>query len=260
MSPKTGTSTVSCPCGASLKVDSDDGSTDAVCPECGMMLEVVVSQDSSGAKRLGILVKSASVAPRQGKSKTKGSWSDEVHTAKCTCGALLTIAFKSAAEIYVCEACQAEYTATLKHPRGGGVPTLVLRPLLAMPIDKTAPKTTRKAPPVKAAPAPAPPPPPKPAPAKAAPKPAKAASAPPAGGNLAAKENMLMMTKSDIGAQEIVAGGVVSTIQCFCGQPLTLEGDYHRELHKCADCGSSFRIFAAKNPKTRATMAIMIPR
>lgn len=253
--------TVSCPCGAAVEVDfKDEASVDVVCPDCGQMLEVVVSIDpKSKARRIGMFVKSASMAPRQ--SAKGGSSKDDVHTVKCTCGAQLTIVYKSSDTIYTCSACDAEYTASLKQGRTGAVSALVLRPVLAMPMAEKpgASKTPTKVPPPKAAPVPAPAA-PKPA-AKPAPKAAKpaapAASAAPAG----AKENLLMMVKGDIGAQEIVtAEGAGSTISCFCGAELPLKGEYHREIHKCRECGSSFRIFAATNPKGGASMAVMIPR
>lgn len=258
--------TVSCPCGAAVEVDfKDEASVDASCPDCGQMLEVVVSIDpKTKARRIGMFVKSASMAPRQS-AKGGGSSKDDVHTVKCTCGAQLTIVYKSSDTIYTCSACDAEYTASLKQGRTGAVSALVLRPVLAMPMAEKpeAAKTPTKVPPPKAAPA-APKPVAKPA-AKAAPaaapkaaKPAApAAAAAPAG----AKENLLMMVKGDIGAQEIVtAEGAVSTVSCFCGAELPLKGEYHREIHKCRECGSSFRIFAATNPKGGASMAVMIPR
>ena len=270
--------TVSCPCGATVEVDfKDEASVDAVCPDCGQMLEVVLSMDpKTKARRIGMFVKAASMAPRH---SNKGAGSKEdIHTVKCTCGAQLTIVYKSSDTIYTCSACEAEYTATLKQGRTGAVSALVLRPVLAMPMaEKPAAKAAAPAP---AAPKPASKPAsgvmaaPKPAPPKAAPRPAsgvlpaakpaaKAAPAPaPAAAPApsAAKENLLMMVKGDIGAQEIVTEESASKIACFCGADLLLKGEYHREIHKCRECGSSFRIFAATNPKGGASMAIMIPR
>ncbi len=256
--------TVSCPCGATFEVDFKGGaSVDVGCPDCGQLLEVVVSVDPrTKARRIGMFVKAASMAPRQ--SAKGGGPKEDVHTVKCTCGAQLTIIYKSSDTIYTCSACDAEYTASLKQGRTGAVSALVLRPVLAMPM---AEKPAAKAPTPKAAPAPAAP---KPAakPAPAAPRPAaKAAptrvpvpapsSAPSAA---AAKENLLMMVKGDIGAQEIVTGEENSRIACFCGADLPLKGEFHREIHKCRECGASFRIFAATNPKGGSSMAVMIPR
>lgn len=278
--------TVSCPCGATVEVDfKGEASVDAVCPDCGQMLEVVLSMDpKTKARRIGMFVKAASMAPRH---SNKGAGSKEdIHTVKCTCGAQLTIVYKSSDTIYTCSACEAEYTASLKQGRTGAVSALVLRPVLAMPMagkpeakaaapaaaapkpaskpasgvmpaskpaPKAAPPAARPAsgvmPPAKAAPKPA---------AKAAPTPAPAAVAPAAAS--AAKENLLMMVKGDIGAQEILTEETGSKIACFCGADLLLKGEYHREIHKCRECGSSFRIFAATNPKGGASMAIMIPR
>jgi hypothetical protein len=278
--------TVSCPCGATIEVETEgQASLDAVCPDCGQMLEVMVSIDPrTKVRRVGILVKSASMAPRRTtKSKIPGARADDIHMAKCTCGAQITILYKSSDAIYTCTACDAEYTATLKQGRTGAVSALVLRPLLAMPVDEkpgakpaSAPAPTGKpatkvpaakpaapapkpvaapkavAAPVKAAPA-------KPAPAaKAVAKPAPAAA--PASGGSAAKENILLMTKGDIGAQEIVTVEEARKVACFCGADLPLRGEFHREILKCPQCGSAFRVFAATNPKTNAAMVIMIPR
>ena len=69
-----------------------------------------------------------------------------------------------------------------------------------------------------------------------------------------------MMSKGDIGAQEIVTGEEGSTISCYCGEELALRGEFHREILKCRDCGSSFRVFAATHPKSGSAMAVMIPR
>ncbi|HXX95163.1 MAG TPA: hypothetical protein VEN81_16185, partial [Planctomycetota bacterium] len=138
---------VSCPCGATIEVEADaEGTLDAVCPECGQMLEVMVTVDPrTKVRRIGILVKSASMAPRRiTKSKIPGARADDIHTAKCTCGAQITILYKSPDTIYTCTACEAEYTASLKQGRTGAVSALVLRPVLAMPLgEKGATKQTK---------------------------------------------------------------------------------------------------------------------
>ena len=55
--PKSSTS-VSCPCGASLEIDPNETTQEISCPECGMILEVAIAIDSRTKKvRLGILVK-----------------------------------------------------------------------------------------------------------------------------------------------------------------------------------------------------------
>jgi len=280
---------VSCPCGATIEVETQDqASLDAVCPDCGQMLEVMVSVDpKTKARRIGILVKAASMAPRRiTKSKIPGARADDIHTAKCTCGAQITILYKSPDSIYTCSACDAEYTATLKQGRTGAVTALVLRPVLAMPMaEKPGAKPVTKVsgpkpPGAKSAPAPAmgakaaaavPAPKAAPAAPKSAPKSAAAAPAPKPGAkaagpvatppaNLAPKENLLLMTKGDIGAQEIVGEEAGRKVACFCGADLPLKGDFHREILKCGPCGLAFRVFSATNPRTNAEMAIMIPR
>ncbi len=249
---------VSCPCGASLEIDPNETTQEIACPECGMTLEVAVAIDSRTKQvRLGILVKATSVTQRS--SKGKGN---EVHTAKCICGALITVDSTHVEELYTCEACEADYTAVLKKPKSGGPSTLVLRPLTAAPVTKKAVKpTTLKAPAA---------PPPlktiKTAALPAAPRPAAKASAPAAkapapasptsAAALAAKEKLLQMSKSDVGAQDFNNGKIV----CFCGASLTLKENNPREIVKCAECNTGFRIFQATNPSTGEPMAVMIPR
>jgi hypothetical protein len=268
--PKSGTS-VSCPCGASLEIDPNETTQELSCPECGMILEVAIAIDSRTKKvRLGILVKPQSVTHRE--SKGKG---EEVHTAKCVCGAQIYIesASMSPDMVYICEACEAEYTATLKKPKAGGMSTLVLRPLVASPVTKVAKPPAPKAPPAAAPPpakaAPSPlqktartPPLPPAAPPKppAAPKPAaRPTVAPaPAGSSaaLAAKERLIQMSKADVGAQEFAGGHIL----CFCHAPITLKSGFPKEIVKCGECGTGFRIFQATNPKNGEQMAVMIPR
>jgi hypothetical protein len=275
---KSGTS-VSCPCGASLEIDPNETTQEISCPECGMILEVAIAIDSRSKKvRLGILVKPQSVTHRQAKGK-----GEEVHTAKCVCGAQLTIesAGMTPDSVYTCEACDADYTAIVKKPKAGGMSTLVLRPLVAAPVTKMVkPPVPAKAPPapVKTPPAPVKTPtaapPPKPAPstlqkisrtvplppsAKPAPKPATRAPAPAppgSGAALAAKERLIQMSKADVGAQEFAGGHLV----CFCRAPITLPEGFPKEIVKCGECGTGFRIFQATNPKNGEQMAVMIPR
>jgi DNA-directed RNA polymerase subunit RPC12/RpoP len=260
--PKSSTS-VSCPCGASLEIDPNETTQELSCPECGMVLEVAIAIDSRTKKvRLGILVKPQSVTHRQAKGK-----GEEVHTAKCVCGAQLFIesASMSADMVYICESCEAEYTATLKKPKSGGTSTLVLRPLVASPVTKKtvapAPKPPAAAPPpakaapstlqkmAKAAPlAPAQ----KPATTRATVAPAPAGSA----AGLATKERLIQMSKADVGAQEFGDGRLL----CFCRATITLKSGFPKEIVKCGECGTGFRIFQATNPKNGEQMAVMIPR
>ena len=263
--PKSGTS-VSCPCGASLEVDPNETTQEISCPECGMILEIAITIDSRTKKvKLGILVKSQSVSHRQARGK-----GEEVHTAKCVCGAQITLETTGMApdSVFTCEACEAEYTAMLKKPKSGGTSTLVLRPLVASPVTKVAklpaPKAAPAAPLPKAAPstlqklaktAPLPPvqkpllqkP---PARATVAPAPAGSAAA------LGAKERLLQMSKADVGAQEFAGGHLV----CFCRASIALKNGFPKEIVKCPECGTGFRIFQATNPKNGEQMAVMIPR
>lgn len=251
--PKSGMS-VSCPCGASLEIDPNETTQEIACPECGATLEVAVAIDSRTKKvRLGILVKDQALSHRVPKGKGQ-----EVHTAKCVCGALITVESGGVDSVYTCTACDADYTAIVKKSKTGGPSTLVLRPLVAAPVTKAKkPETTKAAPPAAKAPPPAPRPAAKPAPPPA-PKVFNKVAAPAAdnASALAAKERFLQMSKSDVGAQEIVA----DLILCFCRATIRLKEGFHREIVKCDECGTGFRIFQAVHPKTGDPMAVMIPR
>ena len=251
--PKSGMS-ASCPCGAQLEIDPNETTQEIACPECGMTLEIAIAIDSRTKKvRLGILVKDTSLSQRTTKGKGQ-----EMHTAKCVCGALITVESGGVDSVYTCSACDADYTAIIKKSKTGGPGVLVLRPLVAAPVTKKTakapgapapktavppPKTLTKAP---AAPAPAP---------KVAHKP-PAPAAPGSAAALAAKERFLQMAKSDVGAQEIVG----DLILCFCRATIKLKENFHREIVKCPECSTGFRIFQAVHPKTGDAMAVMIAR
>lgn len=234
----------SCPCGAPLEIDPNETTQEIACPECGMTLEIAVAIDSRTKQvKLGILVKPTAVTHRTAKGKGV-----EVHTAKCVCGALITVDSTQVHEVYTCSACEADYTAVLKKPKSGGMSTLVLRPLVAAPVTKkTAARPAAKAP---APPPPKPAPPPKVFAKAAAPAPAPSAA------GVAAKEKLLQMAKTDVGAQEVQNGRIV----CFCRATIELKEGNPREIVKCGECGTGFRIFQATNPKTGEPMAVMIPR
>lgn len=245
----------SCPCGAQLEIDPNETTQEIACPECGMTLEVAIAIDSRTKKvRLGILVKDASLSQRSLKGKGQ-----EMHTAKCVCGALITVESGGVDAVYTCGACDADYTAIIKKSRTGGPGVLVLRPMIAAPVTKKTLKPEPKAP--------------APAPRTAVPAPRPAAKAPtvvpapktfnkvpPAPANsaaaLAAKERFLQMAKSDVGAQEIVG----DLILCFCRATIKLKEGFHREIVKCPECSTGFRIFQAMHPKTGDPMAVMIAR
>ena len=240
MTPTNTPHSVSCPCGASLQIDPNETTQELACPECGMMLEVAIAIDSRTKRvRLGILVKDASISSRR--SKGKGQ---EIHTAKCVCGAQITIESGGMDAFHSCSACGADYTASFKKPKGDGMSTLVLRAVTASPMAKTTKhpppaKTTKIVPPAPKLPAKPPPP-----------------VLGPSAAGLAAKEKFLQMAKSEVGAQELAD----NRIHCFCRAPLTLKEAYHREIVKCDECGTAFRIFEAIHPKTGEAMVVMIPR
>lgn len=252
MTPTPPSSTVSCPCGASLEIDPNETTQEIACPECGMTLEVAIAIDSRTKRvRLGILVKDQAVAHRRLKGKGQ-----EVHTAKCVCGAQITIEPGGVDSVYTCTNCEADYTAIVKKPKAGGLSTLVLRPLVASPMSKTTKRSVAKT----AAPAPVvpkvvkPPPPPPPAPKVFQKPPAPPPQANPAA--LAAKERFLQMAKGDVGAQEMKG----DQVSCFCRATITLKSGFSKEIVKCPDCGTAFRMFQATHPMSGEAMVVMIPR
>jgi DNA-directed RNA polymerase subunit RPC12/RpoP len=243
----------SCPCGAQLEIDPNETTQEIACPECGMTLEVAIAIDQRSKKvRLGILVKDTSLSQRAMKGKGQ-----EMHTAKCVCGALITVESGGVDAVYTCSACDADYTAIIKKSKTGGPGVLVLRPMVAAPVTK---KTPAKAPPPTApktaVPAPRPGAKAPPPPAKTLSRPVAAAAAESTAGGLSAKERFLQMAKTDVGAQEIVG----DLILCFCRATIKLKEGYHREIVKCAECGTGFRIFQGVHPKTGDPMAVMIAR
>lgn len=266
MATKSEISEVSCPCGASLRIDPNETTQEMACPECGMTLEIVVTTDEkTKQQKVGILVKSASVNPRSGKDK-------DVHIAKCVCGAQITIEGDRVDSVYTCVICDAAYTASIRKARSG-LSTLVLRPLQPTPPKPAArrvgprgglptkttitsavknagssgPKTTvTKV-------------------TKGAPTPTRSYRTPPiappsASENLANKEKLLLMAKGEVGAQEVNFVGKDQLITCFCGGMILLRDGFGREIVKCPVCSKGYRIFVAMQPKTKATMAVMIPR
>jgi len=257
----TEVSEVSCPCGASLRIDPNETTQEMACPECGMTLEIVVTVDSkTKLPKVGILVKPGAVTPRSGKDKGK-----ETHVAKCVCGAQITIEEDRVDSVYTCVICGADYTASIRKSKSG-ISTLLLRPLIAAPTKNTsrrgAPKTgpipkailinpSEKTTVTKVT--------------KGAPTPTRTWKSPPIPqqpqtGGAAAKEKLLLMAKGEVGAQEVSFIGKDQLIACFCGGMILLREGFNREIVKCPVCSKGYRIFLAQQPKTSATMAVMIPR
>ena len=253
-------SEVSCPCGASLRIDPNETTQEMACPECGMTLEIVVTTDpKTKQSKVGILVKQTAVNPRSGKTK-------EVHVAKCVCGAQITIEEDRVDSVYTCAICDADYTATIRKSKSG-LSTLVLRPLIAAPAKNTTRRAgakgglpARTAPPAKL--------PEKTTVTKVtrgAPPPTRTFKSPPIpaqpqSAGSAAKEKLMLLAKGEVGAQEISHVGKDQLIACFCGGMILLRDGFSREIVKCPVCGKAYRIFLALQPKTAATMAVMIPR
>ena len=253
----TEVSEVSCPCGASLRIDPNETTQEMACPECGMTLEIVVTVDpKTKLPKVGILVKPGAVTSRSGKDKGK-----ESHIAKCVCGAQITIEEDRVDSVYTCVICGADYTASIRKSKSG-IPTLLLRPLVTAPAKNTArrvgPKggltaktVIEKSTVTKVT--------------KGAPTPTRTWKSPPISqqpqtGGAAAKEKLLLMAKGEVGAQEVSFIGKDQLIACFCGGMILLREGFNREIVKCPVCSKGYRIFLAQQPKTAATMAVMIPR
>jgi len=253
-------SEVSCPCGASLRIDPNETTQEMACPECGMTLEIVVTVDAkTKLPKVGILVKPGAVTPRSGKDKGK-----ETHVAKCVCGAQITIEEDRVDSVYTCVICDADYTASIRKAKSG-LSTLVLRPLVAAPAKNTSRRSASKGgaipkailikPPEKTTVTKV---------TKGAPPPTRTWKSPPMpeppSGGAAAKEKLLLLAKGEVGAQEVSFVGKDQLISCFCGGMILLREGFNREIVKCPVCSKAYRIFLAQQPKTAATMAVMIPR
>ena len=252
-------SEVSCPCGASLRIDPNETTQEMACPECGMTLEIVVSVDpKTKLPKVGILVKPGAVTPRSGKDQGK-----EVHIAKCVCGAQITIEEDRVDSVYTCVICSADYTASIRKSKSG-ISTLVLRPM-APPAPRNTSKRTKGGPIPKAIVIKVPEKTTVTKVTKGAPPPTRTWKSPPipqqpqTGGG-AAKEKLLLMAKGEVGAQEVSYVGKDQLIACFCGGMILLRDGFNREIVKCPVCSKGYRIFLALQPKTAATMAVMIPR
>jgi hypothetical protein len=258
MATKSDVSEVSCPCGASLRIDPNETTQEMACPECGMTLEIVVTVDAkTKMPKIGILVKPGAVTSRSGKNK-----GNEVHIAKCVCGAQITIEEDRVDSVYTCVICDADYTASIRKAKSG-LSTLVLRQLVAAPTKNTARRVgprgglpTKTTVPAKTTVTKV---------TKGAPPPTRSFKSPPislqpANENAANKEKMLLMAKGDVGAQEVSFVGKDQLIACFCGAMILLRDGFGREIVKCPVCSKGYRIFVAMQPKTKATMAVMIPR
>jgi ssDNA-binding Zn-finger/Zn-ribbon topoisomerase 1 len=255
MSAKGNIHTVSCPCGASIRVDIDEEAEAISCPECRQTLKLAVSQDPSSKRiRVGVVLSMDALLTSKGKkgqTRVPGVIADQTYKAKCTCGVLLYVDPKAVDAVQTCEACGADYTAILKRGRTPGLSTLVLMPVLAAPVAGRA-KTAVAAPKPAAAPAA------KPAPRTQVPKPKPSPAADAVA--TAARDQIILLHKGEIGAQAVEVRESGTFIACFCGKEMKLREDAHREMHKCADCGTTYRVFMAFDPRTKAPMVVTLPR
>ena len=74
------------------------------------------------------------------------------------------------------------------------------------------------------------------------------------------KESLFLTARGEIGAQEAVVGEEGARIYCFCGKEIMLVGDAANRLLRCVECGLSFRVFLAVEPRTKKPMAVTLPR
>ncbi len=278
--------TVSCPCGASVEVDLGGRRPVVVCPECKESLKIVVTLDPrTGKKKVGILVSPMAVVPKKAKAKAPAKGpkapapvAEGMYKPLCACGSEVIVDFRSVDSVFTCGWCGASFTALLKTDKETGEKTPVLIPVQVVPLAKDRPKSTRRLPKAPEAPRPktvrkaaaavleeieeleeAPPPAaPKPKTARRAPEKAPAPS--PAAPAVPGKESLLLMAKGKIGAQEISAGEEGSRIYCFCGKDILLAEDAQSKLLRCLECGLSFRVILAVEPRTNKPMAVTLPR
>ena len=244
-------STVSCPCGATMEVDLRAGEDVVFCSECRETLQLAISVDPvTKKKRVGVVLSmGALLSQKDRKGETKGG----VHKAKCTCGAMIFVDPQAVDSVHTCGKCGAGFSAVLKRGKTPGLSTLVLRPMQAAPVTKAAkPASAGRLPSFKG-PKPAPVPAKAPVKAPAAPVKIDAAATP-------AREQLITFHKGDMGAQAIQVREDGSYIACFCGKEIRLKGEANREVHKCSDCSTAYRLFYAFDPRTKNPMVVMLPR
>jgi transcription elongation factor Elf1 len=222
---------VSCPCGASIQVDVRAGRPVTVCPECKEPLTIVVTVDpQSGKRRVGILVSPAAVAPRKARRKAPTRVPAAPGAPQCPCGAQVVVDLKSVDSVYTCGWCGACFTA-MARPGSEGI---LLIPVQVEPLRKEKKTTVRRMKPK--------------------------TEAPGGAAALALHESQLLISRGTIGAQPLVARDRGSIMSCFCGREIAVSPEASRRLLKCPDCGLSFRVFLAEDPKTRKSMVVTVPQ
>lgn len=219
--------TVSCPCGSPLEIDTRNARPVRVCPQCKDSLTIVVTVDpSSGKRRVGILVSPAAVAPKRGKPRTVKLPPLKVAGApRCACGADVPVNSKSVDSVYTCGWCGACYTTLAG---GDGPPILI--PVHIEPLKKEKPKTAIRRP--------------------------KTVSIP----QSKVKESLLVMTQGTLGAQPLREQEKGSLMSCFCGHEIAVSPEAAHRILKCQECGLSFRVFMAVDPRSKKPMVITLPR
>lgn len=236
--PGPESSTVSCPCGASIEVDLRSSRPVRVCPECKESLTIVVTVDpQSRRRRVGILVSPAAVVPRKARRKAAPA---PPGAPKCACGAQVAVDLRSVDSVYTCEWCGACFTAVLKRDPATGVEATILIPVQVLPLRKEKPRTTVRT--VLGG--------------KGRPK------TDPGGGatGLALKESLLLISRGTVGAQPLVARDRGSLMSCFCGHEIAVSPEATRRIMTCQECGLSFRIFMAVDPRSGKEMVVTVPQ
>lgn len=265
------TYTVSCTCGTPIEVDMRAPKATHVCPECRTNLKIVITVDpATQKKRVGILVAPTALTVPPLKKKGAKAPPPPAPAAPagprkpvCACGSEVVVDMRSMDSVYTCGWCGASYTALQKTDPATGEKYPALIRVEVLPLTKEKPKTTRRVAKLAETAPPA-------APAKEKPKPAmKLGAAPPPGAPPAktvdpsmtpAKENLFATAKGTLGAQQLVTREKGFAVFCFCGKEIEVEEITHQQIRKCPECGTSFRILAALNPKTKKKMVITIPR
>jgi hypothetical protein len=149
--------TLSCPCGAPLKLKMKSLKSQVVCSECQATLSIVETLDPrTQRKGVGILVNpDAVVIPpkRRAKPPTPSPKIEAplagIHNPKCACGARVAVDLASVDSVYTCTWCGACYTALAKKDEGTGALLPLLMPVEVIPLRKDTRKKTRKIPPSK---------------------------------------------------------------------------------------------------------------
>lgn len=225
-----------CTCGSEVIVDFRSVDSVFTCGWCGASFTAFLKTDKESGEKVPVLipVQVMPMAKERGKSARKLPKAAEAPKAKT--------ARKAAAPL--------EDLEELETPSPGAEKAKTTRREAAAPEppaeepEAPKPKTVRRGPEEK----------------KPAAEPGKSRVGLKPVASFPGKESLFLTARGEIGAQEAVMGEDGARIYCFCGKEIVLVGDATNRLLRCVECGLSFRVFLAIEPRTKKPMAVTLPR